>query len=94
MNKISNFFKKNNLLANIILTVLSTFLTEFLASFLNDIISPLIDFNKDGIEDSKNLSSYKVKVNGRELRVGNMIVSSIRLVIIILIMILLIYFMK
>ena len=81
-------------MANVVLTLLSTFLTEFLTSFLDNIISPLIDFNKDNIEDSKNLSSYKITINGKEVRLGNFLLSLIKLIIIILIIILFVYFMK
>jgi large-conductance mechanosensitive channel len=94
MNKISNYFQKNNIFANIILTILATFFTEFLGSFLNDIVSPLIDFNKDGIEDSKNLSSYEIIINGRNIKVGLFLLSLIKLFIIISLIVLIIYFIK
>jgi len=94
MDKISNFFIKNNLMANVVLTLLSTFFTEFLMSFLDNIVSPLIDFNKDGIEDSKNLSSYTITKNGKEIKLGNFLLSLIKLIIIILIIVLFVYFMK
>lgn len=81
-------------MANIVLTLLSTFLTEFLMSFLDNIVSPLIDFNKDGIEDSKNLSSYTITNNGKEIKLGNFLLSLIKLIIIILIIVLFVYFMK
>lgn len=94
MKEISSFFKQNNLIPTVIITILSTFLTDFFISFLENIISPLIDFNNDGVEDHKNLSSYTIKISGKTIKIGLFLVSLIKLIIIMLIIVVLIYLLK
>jgi large-conductance mechanosensitive channel len=94
MKEISSFFKQNNLIPTVIITILSTFLTDFFISFLENIISPLIDFNNDGVEDHKNLSSYTIKINGKIIKIGLFLFSLIKLIIIMLIIVVLIYLLK
>lgn len=94
MNSIVNYFKKNNLAANVILTVLSTFITELLVSFLENIISPVFDVNKDGIPDNKNLMNLTIKTKNSNIYIGKFLLTFIKFLVVLLMIVLFIYLTK
>ena len=95
MIKIYDYFKKNNILANIILTILATFSTELLISFSENIICPFIDTNNDAISDCNNMRYWEIITrNGVKINIGKFLVSFIKFSIAIILMILFILFLK
>lgn len=78
------FLDNNNIFSVTIASILSDRLNEFTSVFVTNLILPLfsMDLNNDGESDIQTLNEKTIKYKGAEFKIGEVITSILRLIII------------
>jgi large-conductance mechanosensitive channel len=78
------FLSDNNVFTIVIASILSEKLSEFITSFIDNIILPIInrDGDNDGERDIKSVEEYELVISGMKFKLGKVLMSLIRCIII------------
>ena len=78
------FLKKHNILTAAITAVLSERISDFTDTFVGSMLMPIInrDADSDGVSDIKHLEEYTFTVFSIKFRVGRVLISMIKFVVI------------
>lgn len=100
MKKIFNdfiiFFTESNIGYNIIITVIATFVAQYAQSFSINIVEPILnrDGNNDGVADVKKLKNFKPQIFGIQLKLGEFIASTLKMIIMVILVFFIMYPLK
>ena len=91
---VSDFIIKTSVLTSLFVWLLGNKSSEFLTSITNLLIDPIfsIDLNNNGEPDLKELEKFNIKIGGKKLLVGKIILEFVKLIFHMFVIYIIIYY--